>query len=107
YIQDPGPVLAASGVADLTAEMMRHLHQAVTNSKDRDSQSKNIWINLGRTVFVNAGRAARQNDPVGLFARNGFGRSIKADNLRINLQLTNASADDLDLLPSEIEDGNF
>src|SRR6266566_3467802 len=79
YIQYPGPVLAASGVSDLTAEVMRHLHQPVTNSKNRDSQGKNFWINLGRTVFVNASRAARQNDAVWLFARNGVGRSIEAD----------------------------
>src|SRR6266496_3414993 len=107
YLQYPGPVLAASSVADLTAEVMRHLHQAVTNSKDRDSQSKNIWINLGRTDFVNAGRAARQNDAIWLFARNGVSRSIEADNLRIDLQLTNASADDLGVLRTEIENENF
>src|SRR6266550_8207243 len=79
YIQYPGAVLATSGIAHLTTEMMRHLHQPITNSKDRDSQTKNLWINLGRAVFVNAGRAAGKNDPVGLFARNGVGRSIKAD----------------------------
>src|SRR5205823_14389308 len=86
---------------------MRHLHQTVKDSENRHSQSKNLWINLGRTVFVNAGQAARQNDAVWLFARNGVGRSIKADNLRINLQLPNAPTDDLGVLRTEIEDENF
>src|SRR6266513_5684059 len=86
---------------------MRHLHQTVTDSENRDSQSKNLWINLRRSVFVNAGRAARQNDAVWLFARNGVGRSIEADNLRIDLQLTNTSADDLGVLRTEIENENF
>ena len=107
YIQYPGAVLATSGIAHLTTKMMRHLHQAITNSQDRNSQGKNLWINLRRSVFVNAGRAARQNDAVWLFARNGVGRSIKADNLRINLQLTNAPTDDLGVLRTEIEDENF
>ena len=68
YIQYPGAVLAASGVAHLTTEMMRHLHQAITNSQDRNSQGKNLWVNLGRAVFVNAGRAAGKNDSVWLFS---------------------------------------
>jgi hypothetical protein len=42
-----------------------------------------------------------------LFVCNGLGRSIKADNLRINLQLTNAPTDDLGVLRTEIEDENF
>src|SRR5437879_6572929 len=87
--------------------MMRHLHQTITDSKDRDSQGENLWINLGRAVFVNAGRTARQNDAVWLFARNGVGRSIKADDLRINLQLANTPPDDLGVLRAEIEDENF
>src|SRR5438132_8148675 len=87
--------------------MMRHLHQTITDSENRDSQVKNLWINLRRTVFVNAGRAARQNDAVWLFVRNGVSRSIEADNLRIDLQLTNASANDLGVLRTEIEDENF
>src|SRR5207302_282215 len=58
YIQYPGAVLAASGIAHLTTEVMRHLHQAITNSQDRDPECKNLWINLGRAVVVNAGRAA-------------------------------------------------
>src|SRR3989449_3199833 len=107
YIQYPGPVLTASGVAHLTAEVMRHLHQTVTNSKNRDSQVKNLWINLWRTVFVNAGLAARQNDAVWLFPRTNVGRSIKAGNLLINLQLTNTPTDDLGVLRTEIEDENF
>src|SRR5207248_9790242 len=107
YLQYPGPVLAASGVAHLTTKVMRHLHQAITNSQDRNSQGKNLWINLRRTVFVNAGRAARQNDAVWLFARNGVSRSIEADNLRIDLQLTNAPANDLGVLRTEIENENF
>src|SRR5437773_12546602 len=86
---------------------MRHLHQPVTNSKDRDSQGKNLWINLRRTVFVNAGAAAGQNDAVWLFARNGVSRSIEADNLRIDLQLTHAPANDLCVLPSEIANENL
>ena len=85
YIQYPCAVLAASGIAHLAAKMMRHLHQAITNSKDWDSQGKDLWINLGRAVFVNAGWAARKNDAVWLFARNGLSRSIKADDFRINL----------------------
>jgi hypothetical protein len=87
--------------------MMRHLHQAITNSQDRNPQGKNLWINLGRTVFVNAGRAAGKNDPVWLFACNGVRRGIEADDLRINLQLANAPADDLGVLRTEIEDENF
>src|SRR5438132_12550523 len=87
--------------------MMRHLHQTITDSENQDSQVKDLWINLGRTVFVNAGRSARQNDAVWLFVRNGVGRSIKADNLRINLQLTDAPTDDLGVLRTEIEDENF
>jgi hypothetical protein len=42
-----------------------------------------------------------------LFARNGVGRGIEADDLRINLQLANAPADDLGVLRTEIEDENF
>src|SRR6185312_5091491 len=107
YIQYPGAVLAASSVADLTAEMMRHLHQAITNSQDRNSQGKNLWVNLGRAVFVNAGRPTGKNDPVWLFPGNCVGRGIEADDLRINLQLANAPTDDLGVLRTEIEDENF
>src|SRR5207248_3846933 len=107
YIQYPGAVLAASGIAHLTTEMMRHLHQAITNSQDRDPEGKNLWINLGCAVVVNARRAPRQNDAVCLFVRSSVGRGIEADDLRINLQLANAPTDDLGVLRTEIEDENF
>ena len=68
---------------------------------------KIFGINLGRAVFVNTGRSAGKNDPVWLFAGNGVGRSIEADDLRINLELANAPADDLGVLRTEIEDENF
>ena len=38
----PAPYITTSGIAHLTTEMMRHLHQAVTNSQDRNSETKNL-----------------------------------------------------------------
>src|SRR6185437_10065927 len=107
YIEDASAVLTTSSVTDLTTEMMGHLHQAVTDSKNRNPETENLRIDLRRAVFVNAGRSAGEDDAIWLFAGNCFGWSIKADNLRVNLELANTAADNLSVLRAEVEDENL
>ena len=84
--------------------MMRHLHQAVTNTKDWNPQIKNPGVNLRRTAFVNARWAAGEDNAIWWRGRNCLCRSIEADNLRVDLKLANATANDLGVLRTEIED---
>jgi hypothetical protein len=58
-------------------------------------------------LIVNAGGSAGKDDSIWRKIGNFICRDIERNNLRINLQLTNAPADDLGVLRTEIEDENF
>ena len=86
---------------------MRHEHQAVANAENWDSQRKDLGIDFGRVLFINAGRASGKNDPVRLETCHLRGGDAEGDDLRIDLQLADATGDDLRVLGPEIQDEDF
>jgi len=99
--------LAAAAEFHLTAEMMRHLHEAVANAEDGNAERENFRVNLRCVFFVNAGRAAGENDSFRLEILDLRRRNVERDNLRVDLQFPNPPRDDLRVLRTEIEDKNF
>ena len=86
---------------------MRHEHQAVANAENWDSQRKDLGIDPGRVLVIDAGRASGKNDPVRLDTCHLSGGDAEGDDLRINLQLADATGDDLRVLGPEIQDEDF
>ena len=107
YIKDGGAVLTTSSVTDLATEMMGHLHQAIANSENRNSEIKNLWIDLRCAVFINAGWSAGKDNAVWWLASDVLSRRVEMDDLRVNLEFANTAADYLSVLRAEIEDENF
>ena len=83
--------------------MMGHEHEAVADAQDRNSEVENFRINLRRSLVVNTGWPAGENNSVWLCLRDLSCRGIKRKDFGIDLQLTNAPSDDLGVLRSEIE----
>src|SRR5207253_11439822 len=86
-LQHSCAVLAPSGEHNLAAEMMRHLHQSVTNSEHRNAQRKDFRINWWRAFVVNAGGAAGENDSIRVEFFDLSRRKIERNNFGIDLEL--------------------
>src|SRR5439155_21944705 len=106
-MQHSRAVLAPSGEDDLAPEMMRHLHQSITNSEHRNAYRKDFRINLGRAFVVNAGRATGKNDSIWIKIFDLSGGKIERNYFGIDLKLANAARNDLGVLRSEIENENL
>jgi len=106
-VQHASAILASSGEDDLAAKVMRHQHQAVTNSQHGNAQRKNLWIDLRGAFVINAGWPSGKNDPVRLQRSDFAGWRVEANNFRIHLTLADSPGDDLRVLRPEIEDENL
>ena len=103
-LQHTRAVLTASAEYDLTAEMMRHLHEAVANSEDGNAERENLGIDLRRAFLVNAGWTAGENDSVRRKIDNFRCGNVEGNNLGVDLQFANAARDHLGVLRAEVED---
>ena len=65
---------------------------------------KNGRIDGGSVFFVDAGRAAREDDADGLHFLDALGGQIVADNLAEDVLLAHAAGDQLTVLRAKIED---
>src|SRR6266496_1488242 len=102
-VQRPSAVLASPGEHNLAAKVMCYQHQAITNAEHRNAERKDFWIEMRRVFVVNTCRTTGENESVRFQLGDFSCGCVEANNLRINLQFTNAPRNDLCVLGTEIE----
>ena len=101
-----GAVLALVRVADRTAQLHGHDLLTVAEAEDGQAHVKDGRIHIRRVFRVDGGGAAGQDDRGGA-DRCEFGRGdIAGENLRIHMQVTDATRDELPVLGAKVEYGN-
>ena len=79
-----------------------HLH-AITDAKNRRSQSKDGGVAPRRALIRHARRPARQNDADRLTRLDPVGRGVERNNLGVDGQLTKTPRDELRVLRPKIQ----
>src|SRR5438046_1352320 len=74
----------------LPAELIGHQLQSVADAQDRQLPTENARIAARRTLFVNAVRSARKDDPFGLARRDFFPGSVVRQQLAEHIAFPNA-----------------
>ena len=83
---------------------LHHALLAVANPEHRHARRENRRRNLRRVLFKHAGRAARQDDCLGLQLRHRLFRRAVRDDLGIDVGFAHAPRDQLGELTAEIDD---
>ena len=102
-----GPAkLPAAARRHLAAEQMAHQLHAVTDAEDGNAELKDGRVDGRGVFFVDAGRAAGEDDAGGLQFAHALGRDVVPDDLAEDVLLAHPAGDQLTVLRAEIEDEN-
>ena len=90
-----------------TAQMVGDELAAVADAKDRKAQVKDAFCGMIGAFFIDALRAAGENDAVWFKVFDGFETHRIGMHLAVDVMLTDAPRDQLVILPAEIQDQDF
>ena len=97
-------VFPAVGREDVAAELVGHELCAVADPEDRDAPAPDRGVRLRRAVVIDGVRAAGQDDAARpALLELGIGRVVR-EQLRVDVELTDAPRDELGELAAEVED---
>ena len=100
-------VFALLARLDLPAEILGQELQAVANAQHRDAQLEDGAVRQRRVLGIDAGRAARQDEALGVQPGDFPRRRVVAQDDRIDVALADAPRDDLRVLRAEIQDDDL
>jgi len=91
---------------DFTAEGIGHKLASVADSEDRDSEPKDLLVNMGSGLKVNGIRAAGKDKADRVFIFKDRERGREGENFAVDAALTDSARDQLVILSAEVEDDN-
>ena len=97
-------VLAVGGALDTAAELVGHHLHAVADPQHRDPQLEQLRRGAGRPLFIDALRAAREDQPQGPAAADLLHGEVERMDLAIDPALAHPAGDELGELAAEVED---
>ena len=97
---------AMIGRLDLAAKLVADRLFAIANAEDRKTARVNSVGRLGRGLFMDAGRAARQDDALEARPGKRLLGGLEGDDFRIDPGFADAAGDELGELGAEIDDQN-
>ncbi len=83
---------------------MGHRLHTVTNSQDRNSHIQNRPVTLRGSRLIDTRRTSRENDSPGIKGFDLCWRNIERMDFTIDVQLSDATCDELGILGAEIND---
>ncbi len=100
------PVLAVVGLLDQAAQPVDESLQAVADAEHGLSQLGDVRVEIRRPFVQHAGRAAREDDPVGLPGADRVEVDVRGMDLAVDVLLADAARDQLGVLRSVVENEN-
>ena len=97
-------VLALVGVRDLAAKLDGHDLLAIAEAQDGDAELEDAGVHVGRALGVDGGGATRKDDRGWSHLRKLVRRDVAGDNLRIDVQVTDPTSNELPVLGTKVED---
>ena len=99
-------VLAMGGALDAAAQLVGHHLHAVADPQHRHAEREQLGRRGGRSLLVDALRAAREDDADGAAAADLRDRQIERVDLAVDPVLAHPAGDELGELAAEIQDEN-